>query len=172
MRQPTSPVMSRRKRSVKSSCSVGLDKKGQVGCRALSQARAGQSRLKEPEPILVCDGRCAGRQRRGRRQQRGLEKSPDPPSRRNPTLGGSLHRLCRLSPASTLACMPRRPRLQLATTPLHVIQRGVNRCTIFVDDLATASFAFSLPDKDRINPRRTGSQLPAKATQSRRKSAL
>lgn len=31
--------------------------------------------------------------------------------------------------------MPRRPRLELPGTPLHVIQRGVNRCAIFVDDI-------------------------------------
>lgn len=30
--------------------------------------------------------------------------------------------------------MPRRPRLELPGTPLHVVQRGVNRCAIFVDD--------------------------------------
>lgn len=32
-------------------------------------------------------------------------------------------------------CMPRRTRLELPGYPLHVIQRGVNRCAIFVDDL-------------------------------------
>lgn len=31
--------------------------------------------------------------------------------------------------------MPRRPRLELPGTPLHVIQRGVNRCAIFMDDV-------------------------------------
>jgi putative transposase len=31
--------------------------------------------------------------------------------------------------------MPRRPRLLLPGNPLHVTQRGVNRCAIFVDDL-------------------------------------
>ncbi len=31
--------------------------------------------------------------------------------------------------------MPRRPRLELPGTPLHIIQRGVNRCAIFVDDV-------------------------------------
>ena len=31
--------------------------------------------------------------------------------------------------------MPRHPRLHLSRTPLHVTQRGVNRCAIFVDDL-------------------------------------
>lgn len=31
--------------------------------------------------------------------------------------------------------MPRRTRLELPGHPLHVIQRGVNRCAIFVDDL-------------------------------------
>jgi putative transposase len=31
--------------------------------------------------------------------------------------------------------MPRRPRLQLPGNPLHITQRGVNRCAIFVDDL-------------------------------------
>jgi putative transposase len=36
--------------------------------------------------------------------------------------------------------MPRRPRLQLADTPLHVTQRGVNRCAIFVDDLDRRHF--------------------------------
>lgn len=30
--------------------------------------------------------------------------------------------------------MPRQPRLQIPGIPLHVIQRGVNRCAIFVDD--------------------------------------
>ena len=30
--------------------------------------------------------------------------------------------------------MPRRPRLELPGIPLHVVQRGVNRCAIFVDD--------------------------------------
>jgi putative transposase len=30
--------------------------------------------------------------------------------------------------------MPRQPRLHLPGVPLHVIQRGVNRCAIFVDD--------------------------------------
>ncbi|TAN06333.1 MAG: transposase [Rhodanobacteraceae bacterium] len=30
--------------------------------------------------------------------------------------------------------MPRKPRLHLAGIPLHVTQRGVNRCAIFVDD--------------------------------------
>lgn len=30
--------------------------------------------------------------------------------------------------------MPRRPRLELPGVPLHVIQRGVNRCAIFIDD--------------------------------------
>jgi putative transposase len=31
--------------------------------------------------------------------------------------------------------MPRRPRLELPGTPLYVVQRGVNRCAIFVDDV-------------------------------------
>lgn len=31
--------------------------------------------------------------------------------------------------------MPRRPRLELPGTPLHIIQRGVNRCAIFADDV-------------------------------------
>jgi putative transposase len=31
--------------------------------------------------------------------------------------------------------IPRRPRLELPGTPLHVVQRGVNRCAIFVDDV-------------------------------------
>ncbi len=31
--------------------------------------------------------------------------------------------------------MPRRPRLQLPGYPLHVTQRGVNRCAIFVDNI-------------------------------------
>ncbi|MEP7186973.1 MAG: transposase [Rhodanobacter sp.] len=31
--------------------------------------------------------------------------------------------------------VPRRPRLELPGTPLHLIQRGVNRCAIFVDDV-------------------------------------
>ncbi|OOG54110.1 transposase [Rhodanobacter sp. B05] len=31
--------------------------------------------------------------------------------------------------------MPRRSRLELPGTPLHVIQRGVNRCANFVDDV-------------------------------------
>ena len=31
--------------------------------------------------------------------------------------------------------MPRRPRLELPGTPLHVIQRGVNRCAIFMDNI-------------------------------------
>lgn len=30
--------------------------------------------------------------------------------------------------------MPRQPRLELPDVPLHVTQRGVNRCAIFVDD--------------------------------------
>ena len=31
--------------------------------------------------------------------------------------------------------MPRRPRLELPGIPMHVTQRGVNRCAIFVDDV-------------------------------------
>lgn len=31
--------------------------------------------------------------------------------------------------------MPRQPRLHLPGIPLHVTQRGVNRCAIFVDDI-------------------------------------
>lgn len=31
--------------------------------------------------------------------------------------------------------MPCRPRLELPGTPLHIIQRGVNRCAIFLDDV-------------------------------------
>jgi putative transposase len=31
--------------------------------------------------------------------------------------------------------MPRQPRLHISGIPLHVIQRGVNRCAIFVDDV-------------------------------------
>ena len=42
--------------------------------------------------------------------------------------------------------MPRRPRLQLANTPLHVTQRGVNRCAIFVDDLDRKHFYELLTD--------------------------
>lgn len=34
----------------------------------------------------------------------------------------------------TRNAMPRAPRLELAGVPLHVTQRGVNRCAIFVDD--------------------------------------
>jgi len=30
--------------------------------------------------------------------------------------------------------MPRLPRLELPGIPLHVTQRGVNRCAIFLDD--------------------------------------
>lgn len=30
--------------------------------------------------------------------------------------------------------MPRRPRLEIPNIPLHVTQRGVNRCAIFLDD--------------------------------------
>lgn len=30
--------------------------------------------------------------------------------------------------------MPRQPRLEMPGIPLHVIQRGVNRCAIFIDD--------------------------------------
>ena len=30
--------------------------------------------------------------------------------------------------------MPRRPRLELPGIPLHITQRGVNRCAIFIDD--------------------------------------
>jgi len=30
--------------------------------------------------------------------------------------------------------MPRLPRLELPGMPLHVTQRGVNRCAIFLDD--------------------------------------
>lgn len=30
--------------------------------------------------------------------------------------------------------MPRPPRLELPGIPLHVTQRGVNRCAIFLDD--------------------------------------
>lgn len=30
--------------------------------------------------------------------------------------------------------MPRQPRLELAGVPMHITQRGVNRCAIFVDD--------------------------------------
>lgn len=29
--------------------------------------------------------------------------------------------------------MPRRPRLELPNVPLHIIQRGVNRCAVFID---------------------------------------
>lgn len=31
--------------------------------------------------------------------------------------------------------MPRQPRLQIPGIPLHITQRGVNRCAIFVDDI-------------------------------------
>lgn len=30
--------------------------------------------------------------------------------------------------------MPRRPRLELPGMPLHIIQRGVNRCAVFIDN--------------------------------------
>jgi putative transposase len=30
--------------------------------------------------------------------------------------------------------MPRAPRLELPGIPLHIVQRGVNRCAIFLDD--------------------------------------
>lgn len=30
--------------------------------------------------------------------------------------------------------MPRRPRLEIPDIPLHVTQRGINRCAIFLDD--------------------------------------
>lgn len=36
--------------------------------------------------------------------------------------------------------MPRRPRLELPGVPLHVTQRGVNRCAIFIDDLDRQHF--------------------------------
>lgn len=30
--------------------------------------------------------------------------------------------------------MPRQPRLELPGVPMHVVQRGVNRCEIFLHD--------------------------------------
>jgi len=36
--------------------------------------------------------------------------------------------------------MPRRPRLELPGCPLHVTQRGVNHCAIFVDDVDRRHF--------------------------------
>ncbi|MBB6336453.1 hypothetical protein FHR59_000663 [Xanthomonas arboricola] len=30
--------------------------------------------------------------------------------------------------------MPRQPRLELPGVPMHVVQSGVNRCEIFLDD--------------------------------------
>jgi putative transposase len=36
--------------------------------------------------------------------------------------------------------MPRRPRLELPGCPLHVTQRGVNRCAIFVDGVDRRHF--------------------------------
>ncbi len=30
--------------------------------------------------------------------------------------------------------MPRQQRLELLGVPMHVVQRGVNRCAIFLDD--------------------------------------
>ncbi|MBB2758120.1 UNVERIFIED_ORG: hypothetical protein GGR68_002278 [Xanthomonas campestris] len=30
--------------------------------------------------------------------------------------------------------MPRQPRLELPGVPMHVVQRGVNRCAISLDD--------------------------------------
>ncbi len=39
-----------------------------------------------------------------------------------------------LSKAHELTAMPRQPRLELPGVPMHVTQRGVNRCAIFIDD--------------------------------------
>jgi putative transposase len=36
--------------------------------------------------------------------------------------------------------MPRQPRIELPGVPLHVTQRGVNRCAIFVDDVDREHF--------------------------------
>ena len=36
--------------------------------------------------------------------------------------------------STKLVGMPRQPRLELPGSPLHITQRGVNRCAIFVDD--------------------------------------
>jgi putative transposase len=42
--------------------------------------------------------------------------------------------------------MPRRPRLYIPGVPLHVIQRGVNRCAIFIDDVDRRRFYRLLRD--------------------------
>ena len=42
--------------------------------------------------------------------------------------------------------MPRRPRLELPGLPLHVTQRGVNRCAIFVDNIDRRHFYDLLRD--------------------------
>lgn len=52
------------------------------------------------------------------------------------------HRPCTLP-------MPRQPRLELPGIPLHVTQRGVNRCAIFIDDQDRHHFRWLLREACR-----------------------
>jgi putative transposase len=45
--------------------------------------------------------------------------------------------------------MPRAPRLELPNVPLHVTQRGVNRCAIFIDDDDRHHFRYLLANACR-----------------------
>jgi putative transposase len=45
--------------------------------------------------------------------------------------------------------MPRQPRIELPEVPLHVVQRGVNRCAVFLDDDDRYHYLHLLTEKSR-----------------------
>ena len=47
--------------------------------------------------------------------------------------------------------MPRQPRLELPGVPMHVTQRGVNRCAIFLDDADRHHYRRLLRDACRMH---------------------
>lgn len=48
-----------------------------------------------------------------------------------------------------IGAMPRQPRIELPEVPLHVVQRGVNRCAVFIDDDGRYHYLLLLTEKSR-----------------------
>ena len=48
-----------------------------------------------------------------------------------------------------MRAMPRQPRIELPEVPLHVVQRGVNRCAVFLDDDDRYHYLHLLTEKSR-----------------------
>lgn len=48
-----------------------------------------------------------------------------------------------------MSAMPRQPRIELPEVPLHIVQRGVNRCAVFIDDDDRYHYLHLLMEKSR-----------------------